>query len=59
MKKYVICDNDATVFWGYSFDTYEEAQNALRDGLQNGPAYVTSMSIMTWDEAVKRSGEAD
>lgn len=54
MKKYVICDSDAITFWGYSFDTYEEAQNALRDGLQNGPACVQSMQIMTWSEAIKR-----
>lgn len=59
MKKYVICDNDATIFWGYSFNTYKEAKNALRDGLQHGPACVKSMQIMTWRKAAKRSEQAD
>lgn len=57
MKKYVVCDNEGITFWGYSFDTYEEAQNALRDGLEHGPTCVQSMQIMTWNEAQKRCEE--
>ena len=60
MKKYVICNNDASWFIGDYYDTYEEAQTALRLALKyHGLDYVKNMQIMTRDEAVKREKEAN